>query len=121
METEVPTSDHKGDVRRTNVRLTEGEYVRLKRAEIESGKSMPWLLKTAYFHHGISGPTLDIESRKAVRRELAYIGNNLNQLMKQVHSGLISNVKSEVEEMLQAFRSLKSFLGLDYGDLKNTL
>ena len=113
--------DQRPDQFRTNVRLSRGEYLRLKRDELESGRSVPWLLKTAYFEHGISAPTLDVESRKVVRRELAYIGNNLNQLTKNVNSGLISNVKEEVQEMIQAFRVLKSFLCLDYGDRKDSL
>ncbi len=98
----------------TCVRFSAEEYLILKKDELLIGKSIPWLLKTAYFKNGIAPPLLDAETRRAVRRELAYIGNNINQLAKNVNSGLISQVKDEVQEMLQAIRTLKSFLGLDY-------
>ena len=109
---QVPTS---------HVRFTRDEFFQLKKDELLTGQSIPWLLKTAYFHRGISAPTLDSETRKAALRELAYIGNNLNQLSKQVNSGLISNVKEEVLEMLHTFRNLRNYLGLDYGDRKDSV
>ena len=105
----------------SHVRFTRDEFVTLKRNELETGRSIPWLLKTAYFSGGITPPTLDAETRKAVKRELAYMGNNLNQLVKNVNSGLISNVKEEVQELLSTFRTLKAYLGLDYGDRKDSL
>ena len=67
---------------RTTVRFTESEYRQIVSAVIESGKSVPWLLKTVYFKKGISAPTLDVERRKTVLRELSHIGNNINQLAK---------------------------------------
>jgi hypothetical protein len=103
------------------VRFTREEYLRLKRDSLETGKSIPWLLKTAYFQGSIATPTLDVESRKSVLRTLAYMGNNLNQLVKNVNSGLISNVKGEVSEILGTCRMLRSFLGLNYGDRKDSL
>ena len=106
---------------RANVRLTKEEYVQLTQDHMMSGKSIPWLLKTAYFKNRISAPNLDVETRKAVRRELSYIGNNLNQLAHNVNSGLIAHVRSEVQELLQAVKTLKSFLGRDYGDSQNSL
>lgn len=104
------------DALRASVRFTEKEFLKIKRASIESGRSVPWLLKTAFFEHGITPPTLDEETRKVVRREIAYMGNNLNQLAKNVNSGLISGVHAEVQEMLQHFRVLRSYLNLNYGD-----
>lgn len=98
------------------VRFTESEYRQLQKAQLISGKSIPWLLKTAYFNDGISAPTLDNETRKTVRTELSRISNNLNQIAKHVHSGLISEIKSEFEEVLQAVRCLKSFLKLGFGE-----
>jgi hypothetical protein len=105
----------------SHVRFSYEEYLRIKRDELEAGKSIPWLLKTAYFQRGISAPTLDVETRNAVKRELAYIGNNLNQLTKNVNSGLISNAKEEAQQLLNGVNTLKSFLGLDYGDCKNSI
>jgi hypothetical protein len=105
----------------SHVRFTAEEYAIIKRDELLTGKSIPWLLKTTYFKNGIAPPTLDVESRRSIRRELASIGNNVNQLARNVNSGLISNIKEEVREILHAFRIVKSFLGLDYGDRKNSV
>jgi hypothetical protein len=101
---------------RSQVRFTESEYRRIVRDQLETGKSVPWLLKTAYFKKGISAPTLDAETRKSALRELAYIGNNLNQLARMAHVRGFDTVKGEVLDLLQAIRMLKAFLGCNYGD-----
>ena len=116
MSKEQRTSLSTMEGRASCVRLTEKEYLRLKRDEMTSGKSIPWLLKASYFEKDIVTPTLDVESRKAALRELGRIGCNLNQLVKQVNCGLISECKAEVDEMRNIFRTFKSFLGLDHDD-----
>ena len=102
--------------RRSLVRFTEREYQRIVDDYLETGKSIPWLLKTAYFKKGISAPTLDVERRKGALRELAYIGNNLNQLTRMAHVRGFETVKSELLDSLHSIRLLKQFLGCDYGD-----
>jgi hypothetical protein len=97
------------------VRFTESEYRRIVRDQLETGKSIPWLLRTAYFKNGISAPTLDADTRKTCLRELAYIGNNLNQLTKMAHVRGFETIKGEVLEMVQTVKMLKGFLGRDYG------
>jgi hypothetical protein len=101
---------------RSQVRFTESEYRRIVRDQLETGKSVPWLLKTAYFKKGISAPTLNAETRKAALRELAYIGNNLNQLTRMAHVRGFETIKGELLDLLQAIRVLKGFLGCDYGN-----
>ena len=101
---------------RTTVRFTESEYRQIVNAVIESGKSVPWLLKTAFFKKGISAPTLDVERRKTVLRELSHIGNNINQIAKTAHIRGFECIKSELLDGLRDIRLLKSFLGLAYGD-----
>lgn len=98
------------------VRFAAWEYARLVSDCASTGKSIPWLLKTAYFNRGIAPPTLDVETRKTVLREICYMGNNINQIARQVNMGLISNIKSEIIEILDHFRNLRSFLGRGYGD-----
>ena len=102
--------------RRSLVRFTENEYRKIVGAVIESGKSVPWLLKTAYFKKGISAPTLDVERRKTVLRELSHIGNNVNQLTKMAHIRGFESIKDALFDSLRDIRLLKSFLGLDYGN-----
>ena len=100
----------------SHIRFSKQQYQRLLKDQLMTGKSIPWLLKTAYFKSEISTPTLDVETRQAVRRELSAIGNNLNQLTRKVHTEIFGNMKEELSECLQAIKTLKSYLGQDYGD-----
>ncbi|MGK5082978.1 plasmid mobilization relaxosome protein MobC [Bdellovibrionota bacterium FG-1] len=102
--------------RRSTVRFERDEYLRMIRDRIETGKSIPWLLKTAYFRGGISAPALDAETRKAVRRELAAIGNNLNQLARAAHTLGIHRIEADVCEAINLVQYFKTTLLGDYGD-----
>ena len=100
----------------SHIRFSEQEYQRLLKDQNLTGKSIPWLLKTAYFKKEISTPPLDAETRKVVSRELSAIGNNLNQLAKKVHMEIFGNLKDEIQECLQDIKILRSYLGQNYGD-----
>ena len=100
----------------SHIRFSKPEYQRLLKDKTLTGKSIPWLLKTTYFKSSISTPALDSETRQIVRRELSAIGNNLNQLTRKVHTEIFGNLKEELQECLQAIKTMKSFLGQDYGD-----
>lgn len=103
------------------VRFSKEEYFNLVRDQAITGKSIPWLLKTAYFKQRIAPPALDLETRKSIRREFANIGNNLNQLTRYAHSGLIADFKEDLRDCLQAIKTLRSFLGRDYGDREDSV
>ncbi len=100
----------------SHIRFSKQEYQRLLKDKELTGKSIPWLLKTAYFKKEISTPALDSETRKSVRRELAAIGNNLNQLTRKVHTGIFGNLQEELLESLHSIKTLRSYLGQNYGD-----
>ena len=97
---------------RTTVRFTREEYNRLRKDQLLTGQSIPWLLKETYFNRADFKPALDVATRDAVRRELAYIGNNLNQAVRHLHSGLIDDFKTKFDEVYQGFKVLRSFLGV---------
>ena len=103
----------------TCVRLTKEEYERLAESKTITGKSIPSLLKLAFFSKGIPNPLLDLATRKLLRRELAYVGNNLNQLTKRVNSGLISDLKDEVATLVNQVTKLNQLLELESGNRKN--
>ena len=120
-QNELPTpSESKGNsdwqIPSTHVRWTRGEYLQAKRIQIETGKSLPWLLKTALLNAGIAPPVLDHESRATVRKVIAYAGNNLNQIAKRVNSGIYEGFQSSFEDVAQSLRTLRSFLNLNHGD-----
>ena len=102
--------------RRSMVRFTTDEYLRMIRDRIQTGKSIPWLLKTAYFKNGISAPTLDADSRRSIRKELGYIGNNLNQIARALHMQGKADVEKDVRDAIDYLRLMKSFFLRDYGN-----
>ena len=106
---------------RTTVRFTKSEYLKVKKMQLESGHSIPWLLKIALFERGISPPTLDNESRDKIQRELSHIGTNLNQIAKHLNSGIFNGMAERFVEHINEFRMVRSFLGLGYGDRKNSV
>ena len=73
-------------LRASLVRLSESEYRQIVKATIETGKSIPWLLKMAYFKKGISAPTLDAEKQKQVLRwaEPSRSGANIHKTIPGV-------------------------------------
>ena len=98
------------------IRFTKEQYERLARESQMTGKTIPWLLKTAYFKGGITPPLLDAESRRIARRELGGIGNNLNQIARAAHAQGKIAVENQVREMIDMVRDLKQVLLRDYGD-----
>jgi len=112
-----------------HVRFTREEYHRLRKDQLLTGQSIPWLLKATYFDRADFTPTLDLETREAVRRELSYIGNNLNQAARHLHSGMFDDYKAKFDEVYQTFLCLRSFLGIvapkgtqsNHGNRKNSL
>ena len=105
----------------THVRFTRDEYLRLRKDQLLTGQSIPWLLKETYFSRANFAPQLDVKTRDAVRRELGYIGNNLNQAARYIHSGLVDDFRGKFDEVYQGFKVLRSFLGIANGDGKDSL
>jgi hypothetical protein len=110
-----------GSSRSTCVRFSEDEYIKVKRMQLESGRSIPWLLRTALLSGGISPPTLDSETRQVVRRVIGNMGNNINQLAKAVNSGLINDFNNRLQGIYDEVMTFKSYLGLSYGNSKNSI
>ena len=96
----------------THVRFTRDEYLRLSKDQLLTGQSIPWLLKETYFNRADFTPRLDVKTRDAIRRELSYIGNNLNQATRYLHSGMVDDFRGKFDEVYQGFKVLRSFLGI---------
>jgi len=89
----------------THVRFTRDEYLRLRKDQLLTGQSIPWLLKETYFSRADFTPRLDVKTRDAVRRELGYIGNNLNQAARYIHGGMVDDFRGKFDEVYQGFKS----------------
>jgi len=92
------------------VRFTPEQGRRLRRDQLETGKSIPDLLRTVYFQRGHSRPNFDVAGTKLIRRELAHMGNNLNQLTKRVNSGLVEGARDDMAAMTRAFLAMRAVL-----------
>jgi hypothetical protein len=105
------------DLRRAHVRFTEREYRRIFRMHLETGKSMQTLLKEAFAKGNIPKPTLNPDECKAVLNAIKAIGQKINLVTKHVNSGVTEGYEEDITEVLDDFRTLKSYLGL--GDEKS--
>lgn len=106
---------------RTNVRFTQDEFHKIIKDHLLTQKSIPWLLKAVYFERANFNPALDTETRKRVSRDLAGIGNNLNQAMRYVHSGILQEYGPMLIEACDNLNVLRSYFGQGYGHRKNSL
>lgn len=102
---------------RANVRFTPAEYRKLLRDQLLTGRSIPWLLKTRYFSSAeLRPPAFDYETSREVLRQLAAIGNNLNQIAKRVNSGISDAIDEHVTAMAKRLADLHALAMRDYGD-----
>ena len=111
----------KDPVPSTHIRFTREEYEELLKHHIMCGQSIPWMMKTAYWKNPIPAPVLNAESCAKVQREMGYIGNNLNQAIRYLHSGLLDDFKLKFNEVAESFRIIRSYLGISYGDRKDSV
>jgi hypothetical protein len=102
--------------RAAHVRFQKNQFLRIAKDRLVTGKSIPWLLRTAYFEGGISPATLDPESRAVIRRELGAIGNNVNQIARAANRQGHADLEHAALDMLKELSELKRFLLRDYGD-----
>ena len=100
-------------IKSSHVRLTEAQLLRLQKDQVVTAKSIPELLKSVYFKKARFRPVLDTETRKAVTREMAYMGNNLNQLTKAIHTfGMIEEYQPRINQLQEDLAVLRSYLKL---------
>lgn len=80
------------------VRFTEQELTVIENASKSTGFSIPQLLKNAFFNGRIVRPIFDKESAHDIRIELNRIGVNINQIAREINSGLKKGWHLEFEE-----------------------
>ena len=85
----------------SHVRFAADQYQQIAQDSINSGKSIPQLLKEKYFSGPQIVPLLSKPDLALLRTELSRIGNNLNQIAKRINSGVRAGFYDEVA-LLQA-------------------
>lgn len=102
---------------RTNVRFTEKEYALIEEAQRETGLSIPDLLKKAFFkHRTLLRPLLTKEQVDQVMSELRRQGNNLNQIAKQINSGLREGWNPSFNAMTKGYVDIRHLISVNRAD-----
>lgn len=99
---------------RTNVRFTEAEFALVEQAQRETGLSIPDLLKKAFFkHQTLLRPLLSKEQVEQIMVELRRHGNNLNQIAKQINSGLREGWNPSFNAMTKGYVDLRHLISVN--------
>jgi len=98
----------------SHVRFNEDEFARIEEDSINTGKSIPTLLKEKYFSGPRPLPMISKEDLKKHFGELGRIGNNMNQLARRLNSGIREGFVEELREIQRLFDQHWGFLSSRY-------
>lgn len=88
------------DKKQISFRVSETEYFNLERSAKVLNISVPAFVKKKAQGARIVTPKINPEDSKEMARQLAAIGNNINQLTKKVHQ--IEHVDKTTQELISA-------------------
>lgn len=103
----------------SHVRFNKTEYNKINLDSIVSGKSIPELLKNTYFSNPYPEPLFDFESKQTLMKELKRIGVNINQIAKNINSGISKSWNESFENLEATFNKLLSFVRKNNGCNQN--
>lgn len=106
----IKTESNTNSNLRANVRFNEEEYARLQKDAFVLGKSIPILLKEAYFKGPQVSPLMNVEDQRVTLVELRRIGNNVNQIAKHFNSGFRNGCNKEFTEICENLSMLRKFV-----------
>lgn len=96
--------------RQTHIRFTEAEYSQLLNDSEVYGETVPNLMKAVYFRKRLLQPIMNREDALQVLTALNRIGNNANQIARQLNSGFRQGFNSMVEELRNDIQSMKHYI-----------
>ncbi|MGE0175073.1 MAG: plasmid mobilization relaxosome protein MobC [Oligoflexales bacterium] len=96
--------------RQTHIRFTEDEYSQLLNDSEVYGETVPNLMKAVYFRKKLLQPVMNREDALQVLTALNRIGNNANQIARQLNSGFRQGFNSMVEELRNDIQSMKHYI-----------
>jgi hypothetical protein len=88
------------------VRFTAEQYLNIKSDAITLGRSIPQLLRDAYFDGRVVSPLLAAADAERLMRAINRIGNNINQIAKHINSGFEPLLEAAVDQLTEIRRSL---------------
>jgi hypothetical protein len=98
----------------SHVRFGDEEYCKIEEDSINTGKSIPSLLKERYFSGPRPLPLFSKSDLEKLVTELGRIGNNMNQIARRVNSGIRAGFAGEFEDAQRSFNQLWLFLTSQY-------
>jgi hypothetical protein len=94
----------------SHVRFSRAEYAQIQEDSVNTGQSIPTLLKERYFKGPRPLPLLARADMEKLFGELGRIGNNVNQIARRVNSGIRAGFAGEFEEVQRSLTQLWLFL-----------
>lgn len=96
--------------KRANIRFSEREYQRLQKDAHAYKISIPTIMKKVYFRKNLPQPAMGPDDARRVHIELIRIGNNVNQIAKQLNGGFREGFNPSVDEMRDDIRAIRHFV-----------
>jgi hypothetical protein len=113
-------SEIKSDRRKTpssHVRFTEHEFNMIQKMQQTTGLSIPDILKKATFRRvDLLRPLLNKEDVERIMVELRRQGNNLNQITKQINSGLMTGWSQSFNSLVRAYVDIRHLISVNHGN-----
>ena len=91
----------------THIHFTDDEYATLKDDAMLYRKSIPDVIKAVYFRQALARPLLASDDARKILAELNRIGNNVNQIARQMNSGIRDGFNPAVDELRQEVAALR--------------
>jgi hypothetical protein len=110
MDQEHSESEKKSSKKSSHVRFTDQELAQIEKDVRVRGRSIPTLLKEAYFEGRPTAVLMTQEEQQSVMTELLRQGNNLNQIARKVNAGISENVMQEVAAIRRAMTGLMALI-----------
>ena len=97
----MPELQNKSDKRPARLvlymRLKKNEFLELESDAQTAGMSMIDLMKNTYFKGRLAPALMTADDRKIILRNLNGMANNINQIAKNLNSGISQNVDLEIK------------------------
>src|SRR5437868_5968647 len=84
------------------MRLKEIEFLELERDAQTAGMSMIDLMKNTYFKGRLAPALMPANERAIVLRNLSGMANNINQIARNLNSGISQNITPDIKVMKEA-------------------
>lgn len=108
---EPESSSVKMKIPSTHVRFTEKEFLIIQKMQQTTGLSFPDLLKKALFRRvDLIQPLLSEEAVEKIMVELRRQGNNINQIAKQINSGLAHGWNQAFNGFVRAYVDIRHII-----------